>query len=229
MKKLVYLGIMFLLAFSLIIIILPVGLTEKQVDNIIKIIPAFFAAAGLMVTISLYDRFGLKKMLYEKKIKATLAYIEALRNLRIYYSINLMEPWGYQPLNTGFIRLSSDMSDLKQELAAYLNIEIFVYGANIDAELNKLYPFIDDMYLPKNLSSFPYHPRFHESTLSLPKEHGILVLGDINTDDYDGKLVDYLNGRKVTINEFINTVEAFMQECKAWIEKHTDLDKEIKI
>jgi hypothetical protein len=220
MRFLIYLFIVILLFSTLGIILFDTGLTQIQIDNIVKIVPAFFAAMSLVVTLSLFDRFGMKRHLYEKRIKAVLEVLEYYRG-RIMFCYLCSEN---QVTTNDFLRMSTTMEFLTRRLGKSDDLRIFIVGDSVE-EFNKAFDgTVGNPYLPVELNP-PFFIHQHVANHNLPESY--LVISSYsnrnNKVDFDNLYSVDDVGSHLTCRQFINVHERYMKKIKSWISSNADI------
>lgn len=197
--------------------------SEDQINNLTKIIPAFFSAGALLVALSLYDKHGLKKMIFERKLKVVLDLVEEIKSFPIVFYID--DPITLLPhIDTKFVSL--DMQSYKETNKHILEFTISSKHGYFVYELEKFRKYQNNPYLPKEVSDLLNFLNF--DTEYLKSIRGMIHIESKNYSD------DYLNANtkpnnNLTYGNFLNGFQEILREINKWLEANAGLKNQIRL
>lgn len=232
MKKAIYIIIIFVFAFVLLLTVIgeDLNLDSKQIDNIVKLVPPLFTALTLMVTLSLYDRFGRKKLVYDKQLNTVLEYIHTIRQMPMYYTLNNIVHFsnGKSGGAHGHYKMyiSQNMKEARAFATMYGHLPVYFLD-DAREELDKFDSFFNSLYMPKSLQRFPIR---NNNLINIHEFNDSHVLISFNyKPDYNiereklRRLVYY----KINFIDFITEIEETIKTSKKWLEEKTDLKDDL--
>lgn len=205
--------------------------TSYSIDwGFIKIIEttgSFLLAVGtFIIAWKLYDRHGLRKILFEKKLKVVLELAETIKNFPI--QINAYD--NENNYETGaaltiYPAINLDKIRHLEYLLPFYNCQITSTIDYILFQLEKFRKFQSNPYLPKQISDSLNFLSF-EYTNSTPTSYA-----EIKTTES----INAITNEKVTtipsitLEEYIKGYQGTLIEIKKWLDKNTNMSDHINL
>ncbi|WP_159800307.1 hypothetical protein [Flavobacterium sp. MK4S-17] len=218
--KLLLSGLFVVLLFLIISVYFDL-FNEKYVNKTIQLFPAIIALIALAISISLYDKFGMKKYIYEKKIKVALELLEFIKTeLTIY--VTLCTDKGFRELNV--VSISRDALKRKDLSLLLDNTLVFSYK-----EFKHVQDKIDDLqysvYLERNISDKLYFIttfRNIEKFRSFKMNNSNFTIAEFKCNIEDNSFIIH-STNNITLRQYIESYLDVIQEIESWLESQTKI------
>jgi hypothetical protein len=209
-----------LITFSICLFVLPF-IFNDSINHLLSIscnlVGSFCSIITLFIAIILFDKYGLKKSLIEKKADLVLRLIENLKQVRLFMK-NDKQFVQYRPLTDW------------QSTYEMFNDMLLVFNKDYLSGLNKIFEYADNLYLPisivekiRNLE--PSSITYDLDRLANPDYFEVSVPGLQKSEDIFGRL----NGKNMTFYDFNNLWIEILEEAEKWLKENDIEIKELNV
>lgn len=219
------------LYFIIISVVIKISYFDSSaVKDIASITSSFLT---IIIALLLYDRFGYRKIIYEKKLDLVLKLLENLKATCLYIAYKNIDK---KKSFYGSIFIDKKQIDLKL-LESHFNINSFVvfHIGDIENYFTKFNFLVSNPYMPKelikkleflNINNFqgvekiPYYQNEYIK-ISINKSASSVVIEDLNGW--------YKMPNDMSLLTFINNYLLCLDSIEEWINKHSNIKSDLNI
>lgn len=190
---------------------------DKWVNLIQKLSPLLFSTVSLVIALLLFDRYGVRKIIFEKKVKAVLEVLEEINKIDI-------TVYAY---TQGRIQLAG----FKLLLRKHMPEEYKTYNYHLDKPV---------VFNSSQLKSLCYIFEKHKNNVYLPQEIADKIFLVTYVGSFEPKLKDYVefdlqlmtNDKYLvapdfpfnTLGEFLIKFQVLLVAIEKWLKEYADIE-----
>lgn len=218
------------LIFLVIITYLDTPIEQVFVIETQKLFPVLTSVATLAIAIALYDKYGYRKNIYEKKLNTVLELLAEIKALSIvvHYEHEYEE---YGEISTTNINKKfttiQHLSEKSLNAPLIYNIHEYIYG------ISKIISIGNSPYLPTELSKnleFLNIRQWTKVDFKETPEYTKISFANLKpSDEYNEYWVLRKKSDNMTLKQYLFNLNEILKNVESWIDKHGGFTSDLNI
>lgn len=184
------------------------------VDHISFLLAAVCAILTLWIAILLYDKYGVDKKIVDKNIQIVFDIVEELKRTNLYAE-------GKNSSGSYVMRINFWTTDISESdmLNRYMNDKAYFSISYVNA-FDRLNELSRDPFVPKSIAdSIKLIQMYFLPEIEPNEIEGRYVEISTNMDPFETR-IGKLNGKDITLGEYIRSFQAIKRSVKLWLLEH---------
>lgn len=206
--------------------------TDKIISFASNLFRLSFTIGTFLIAILLYDRFGFRKKIYERKLEIVIEVLNELKTTTITLNYNNNTD------NKGALIPVYPNKRMIEKIKPFNEINLYSYvifdSITLKSSLSKISLLINNPFLPKEIASSLEFLNFNElwgvgNDKSLIDEHSMIFF-NIPPKTHISDVKDFCTGqKKITLKQFLENFENLFNTIEDWLNNHSNVRNDLNI
>lgn len=217
--------------FLLIITFYQTPLSDEQIQEIQKLFPALTSIVTLIIALTLYDRFGIRKNLFERKVVVVLDLLMHIKSLKVKYSYSNSNPQSNGiSYSGGIIEIKKQLFPIHSHQEKIMDAPVLFYLYTVIQEFEALRDYANNPFLPKHISKSldfigtSYSKPIDKRYLEIVK---VATIGDQANFDIDDWVE--IDGKFMSLRSYLKHLIHTITLIEEWLNKNSDYNLDLNI